>query len=317
MRFFLTHTLILSCAMLATACGDTGVECASGVLMDGRCVLPPDAAASGDSGTAPDASAAPDAGIAADAGTDACAPDEFVCNGLDDDCDGIVDEGVQTIFYADMDMDGFGDPDTSCAACDVSECPEGVWLDNDGDCDDSDAAVLPASDPSAPETLCNEIDDDCDGTVDEGAQRTFYRDADADGFGDPAEAIEACTAPGGYVDNDDDCADSDDRAFPGQTEYFSTSIVGHPGVYDFDCSGRVEYVRDSEGSGVGPVRSARPVPPGRCTDRCDGQDHWVNSFPPCGSTASYWYCGVTLPSGVKWCFPRRNALVVTARALCH
>ncbi|MBK8081689.1 MAG: putative metal-binding motif-containing protein [Saprospiraceae bacterium] len=32
-----------------------------------------------------------------------------ICNGLDDDCDGGVDEGVQNTYYADVDNDSYGD----------------------------------------------------------------------------------------------------------------------------------------------------------------------------------------------------------------
>ncbi|HEY0976052.1 MAG TPA: putative metal-binding motif-containing protein [Flavobacteriales bacterium] len=63
------------------------------------------------------------------------------CNGIDDDCDGAVDEnGVCDC--PDNDADGF----TTCA----------------GDCDDSNLAVGPGA-----VEICNGIDDDCDGIVDE------------------------------------------------------------------------------------------------------------------------------------------------------
>lgn len=46
------------------------------------------------------------------------------------------------------------------------------------------------------------------------AGTTFYQDADGDGFGDPNATIEACTPPTGYVNNGDDCDDSDPNLYP-------------------------------------------------------------------------------------------------------
>lgn len=63
-----------------------------------------------------------------------------ICNGLDDNCNGAVDEGVRHPAYRDHDGDGFGsgDPDDRVAACinDIAEDPEIV--SNHLDCDDSD-----------------------------------------------------------------------------------------------------------------------------------------------------------------------------------
>ena len=86
-----------------------------------------------------------------------------VCDGIDNDCDGLIDDddspvsGTST-WYADADGDGFGDPRVSTQACDE---PSG-WTDDGSDCDDDDAAVNPDA-----LDLCNGIDDDCDGGVDE------------------------------------------------------------------------------------------------------------------------------------------------------
>jgi len=81
-----------------------------------------------------------------------------VCDGIDNDGDGQVDEGVGDIWFADDDEDGFGDPDQTLQAC---EEPDGYVAD-DTDCDDDDLVVHPgASD------LCDGIDTDCDEDIDE------------------------------------------------------------------------------------------------------------------------------------------------------
>ena len=101
-----------------------------------------------------------------------------VCDTFDNNCDGtgenganVADEGVTTTYYADVDQDEFGNPESTMEACDL---PEGYVTDNT-DCDDSEtgASVYP-------------------GNLSEEADPTgCYIDNDGDGFGDddPAEGI--------------------------------------------------------------------------------------------------------------------------------
>lgn len=79
-----------------------------------------------------------------------------VCNGLDDDCDGDVDENVTSTFFADLDGDGFGDPDNTAQRCD----PGGGFIANDDDCDDTTADVNPDAEEACALTGA---DRDCDG----------------------------------------------------------------------------------------------------------------------------------------------------------
>lgn len=84
------------------------------------------------------------------------------CNALDDNCNGSVDEGVQSIFYEDADGDSYGNILITALACSV---PAGFSSDS-ADCNDS--VMTGASiHPSAAE-VCNETDDNCDGQLDEG-----------------------------------------------------------------------------------------------------------------------------------------------------
>ena len=79
------------------------------------------------------------------------------CDGLDNDCDGGVDEDTlpQTC-YEDQDGDGFGDP----AAARTYLCePEVACVSNSEDCDDSDVEVH----PGANDLPCDGVDSDCDG----------------------------------------------------------------------------------------------------------------------------------------------------------
>ncbi len=66
---------------------------------------------------------------------------------------------------------------------------------------------------------------------------TYYADTDRDGFGDPTTSTETCgSAPAGYVANNRDCCDRDAKAYPGQTEWFSSPTAC--GSYDYDCDGK-------------------------------------------------------------------------------
>ena len=149
-------------------------------------------------------------------------------DGVDEDCDGDVDEGTssydddgdgyaesggdcddsiatsapaatETCNGADDDCDGTVDEDTNCADDDRDG-----WTEDDGDCNDGDANVSPGT----PEFDDNGIDDDCDGSVDGG----IY-DPDGDG----------------YTDDGGDCGSADATTYPGADEL--------PDGVDNDCDG--------------------------------------------------------------------------------
>ena len=91
-----------------------------------------------------------------------------ICSLRDDDCDGLVDdadpslnaEGSGTPAWIDNDGDGYGsEPITVC-----NEQLPGL-ADADGDCDDTNIEVG----PQQPE-VCNDVDDNCDGVIDEGCE---------------------------------------------------------------------------------------------------------------------------------------------------
>jgi hypothetical protein len=145
------------------------------------------------------------------------------CNGVDDDCDGLIDEGVKSTFYRDLDGDGFGNSAIITLAC---TAPVG-YVSNNADCNDSNVNIRPGA-----TELCNGLDDDCDGLIDEGVKSTFYRDLDGDGFGNLGNTTLACTAPAGYVSNSSDCNDGNSNIKPGATELCNG--------FDDDCDGIVD-----------------------------------------------------------------------------
>ncbi len=90
--------------------------------------------------------------------------DESTCDGLDNDCDGEVDEGLAERFWRDDDGDGCGDPDDSRRAC--PPAPDG-FVANDDDCapDDPDEPGMDGEcssepgDPSGGDTGAGSADD--------------------------------------------------------------------------------------------------------------------------------------------------------------
>jgi len=147
------------------------------------------------------------------------------CNEQDDDCDGVVDEEPvdgQAV-WLDADGDGFGAAAYTMTACTV---PAG-WADNDQDCDDLTALSHPEADE-----ICDGLDNDCDGNVDESPvdAGTWYIDADGDGYGDPTVPVQACTAPDIYVTNGDDCDDSDPALSPATVWYGDVDGDGYGGT---------------------------------------------------------------------------------------
>jgi len=123
------------------------------------------------------------------------------CDGVDNDCDGEVDEGVSTTYYADADNDGFGDPDVAMDACEALA----GYVPNPDDCNDADSTIHPDA-----EELCDGLDNDCDDSIDEDlSSATWYVDADGDGYGDPDSPVVACAQPDGTVGNALDCVDTD------------------------------------------------------------------------------------------------------------
>jgi uncharacterized protein (TIGR02145 family) len=87
-----------------------------------------------------------------------------VCDGIDNNCNGQVDEGLPTnTYYLDNDQDGYGDPNISLTKCSQ---PAG-YVTNDADCDDNNSAV----NPNAAEVCGDNKDNDCDGEIDEGCEQ--------------------------------------------------------------------------------------------------------------------------------------------------
>ncbi|WP_437295237.1 putative metal-binding motif-containing protein [Sorangium sp. So ce426] len=174
-----------------------------------------------------------------------------------------------TTYYLDRDGDGYGDSSVPRVDC----TRPADHADRGGDCDDYSVNIHPDQ-----EEACNEIDDDCDGEVDEElAITTQYEDADGDGYGSFFGAtVTAKCPPEGYAPSSNDCNDRAPDVHPDATEICNLA--------DDDCDGRIdEGVREVCGVGMC-AREAVACTPGSCTpgepsaevcnaldDDCDGE----------------------------------------------
>ncbi len=168
---------------------------------------------------------------------------EEICDGLDNNCDGTVDEDLLVSFYVDNDQDGYGDESLTAEAC----APAFGLSLIAGDCDDTDPEISPAE-----TEICDEIDNNCDGEIDEGTLVTYYPDQDEDGFGDDSLPMEGCDVPSGHVTTGGDCDDLETYAHPIMIEFCDE--------IDNDCNGQVDesgsigestFWLDSDGDGYG------------------------------------------------------------------
>jgi hypothetical protein len=131
-------------------------------------------------------------------------PSPETCDGLDNDCDGEVDEGIR----GRITTCGVGE----CEATGVYRCSNGRWVDT---CTPEDGS---------PE-VCDGVDNDCNGEVDDG----LSTDADGDGH----YSLGSCLTPA------DDCDDLRPAVKPRATEGSLWDPTGHDSL-DNDCDGATD-----------------------------------------------------------------------------
>jgi hypothetical protein len=150
-----------------------------------------------------------------------------------------VDTGpcTEQLYYLDGDGDGFGDQRASVNIC----TPPEDYVEDLSDCDDQDGDVFPGA-----TEVCNGVDDNCDGDIDE--QDECAVDTDSDGVPDWQE-VELGTDPD-QADSDGDGLDDGEEGELG-TDPLDEDTDGD-GLTDGE---EVEYgldptLADSDGDGV-------------------------------------------------------------------
>ena len=166
------------------------------------------------------------------------------CDGLDNDCDGRVDEDPVdgTLFGWDADGDGFGGSNQQ-VACDV---PEG-FVAQLGDCDDANDKSFPGA-----EERCDGYDNDCDGVA-EDPPVPWYPDTDGDGFGDGEIAVYSCAAIYGHTTDGSDCDDDRPGAYPGAYERCNGADDDCDESVDEEAIDAPSWAPDGDGDGFGDI----------------------------------------------------------------
>ncbi|HJN74097.1 MAG TPA: MopE-related protein [Myxococcota bacterium] len=199
-----------------------------------------------------------------------------LCNDLDDDCDGAIDESPEDGIWwgLDEDEDGYGSAEDPVLACSAPP----TRVPSTSDCDDSDPEVNPGA-----EEHCNDLDDDCDDEIDEDAidAPIWYVDDDGDDWGAAEDVIYDCAEPWGYTDRAGDCEDHSSSIHPEADEYCNGIDDDCDEAVDEDAVDADSWWVDADGDGYGDpdkelLSCSMPTATVDNDEDCDDGDKAVN-----------------------------------------
>jgi hypothetical protein len=209
-----------------------------------------------------------------------------ICDGVDNNCVGGIDEAGAlnaTNWYVDADADGYGVPGTPVSAC---LQPNG-YADNSADCNDDPSNGGTDINPDASE-ICNSVDDDCDGTADDGAvdATVWYVDADGDGYGNASLGTVSCAQLGGTVQDATDCDDTEAA--------INSAAIDVCDSIDNNCDNTIDETGESLGTASACVAlDCLDIRDNRTDNPGDGL-YWIN---PDGGASFEAYCEMTSGGG--------------------
>lgn len=168
-----------------------------------------------------------------------------ICNTSDDDCDGLTNEGLTfMLYFIDSDSDGYGNPNNSLSAC----LPPSGYVLNSLDCNDANALIKPGA-----TELCNLVDDNCNGQINEGLIFVnYYIDTDLDGYGAGTPTSSCTPLFGNYVTNNLDCNNNNASIRPNAVEICNSIDDNCNNLIDDGLTFLNYYVdTDNDGFGAG------------------------------------------------------------------
>ena len=186
------------------------------------------------------------------------------CDNLDNNCDGKIDGGLVQSRGC-----GFG---VCSGGLQTKTCSSGVW---------PEWGVCSTANKASAET-CDNIDNDCDGGVDEELKVNYYEDSDGDGYGNSGKSVNECSSPKGYSSRGGDCNDNN-----GNVHALVCLVCGgEKSVYyrdeDGDGFGNKEKVTSSCQAGAGYVANSED-----CDDSDNGIHESIDGV--CGGALSTYY----------------------------
>ncbi|MEK7529613.1 MAG: putative metal-binding motif-containing protein, partial [Patescibacteria group bacterium] len=196
-----------------------------------------------------------------------------LCDGLDNDCNFVLPPSEE-----DGDEDGLssceGDCDDNNDLLNADDADGDGVSSCEGDCNDLEDGESPDNEES-----CDGLDNDCDGSVDEGTLSDWWYDGDGDGDGpmSPLPHLVACAPPSGFVESNTDCDDLNADVYAGAPELCDGE--------DNDCDGSVPTAEadvdlDGQAECEGDCDDADAAFNTGAPELCDGEDNDCNGSVP-------------------------------------
>ena len=191
---------------------------------------------------------------------------------------------------SDNEDDNSDNEDTGADIENPNSDEDGDGYPNEQDCDDTNPNVNPGA-----TEICDQLDNDCNGSVDDNASDalTWFEDLDQDGYGNASVTTTNCAQPNGYVTDDNDCNDN------------ATSI--NPNANEI-CDGV-----DNNCDGTGDTDAVCPCNVqsygGKTYLFCDQSTNWFSANSACQSQTNYHLAVINDEDENNWVTNTANGMI--------